>query len=208
MGAATNASNRCIDREATGFCHPAGHEGEGPPGHSEQRRMRDAIGVADEIVQRQARAGGQVEHSAVDEANSDAAVGHRLDHVTLANGITDRDLNGNAARTPYGAAADRRLNIANDLGKQGRNGLTVVTGLNAERNRHWLRPRLLSSAWCRRLCFAVACAPRSTVLAPAAPGLPAETPDLKTTGLSRKESRPATGNSIDTVAGAALPNQK
>jgi hypothetical protein len=121
MGAATNASNRRIDRETTGLCHAAGHEGEGPPGHPEQRRMRGAIGVADEFIQRKARVREQVEHSAVDEANPDAPVGCGLNHVSLANRITGSDFNGNAAGTPEGAAAFRRLNIANDLGKQARN---------------------------------------------------------------------------------------
>ena len=96
----------------------------------------------------------QVEHGAVDEANPDPPVGCGLNHVSLANRITSRDLNGNAARTPEGAAAFRRLNIANDLGKQARNGLTVVSRPDAERNEHWLRPRLLSNsgpAWCRSL---------------------------------------------------------
>ena len=136
MGAAPNASNRRIDRETTGLCHPAGHESEGPSGHPEQGRMRGAVGVADEFVQRNARAGEQVEHSAVDEANSDPPVGCGLDHVALANRIADHDLNGNAARSPEGAATVRRLNIADDLGKQGRNGLTVVSRLDAGRNEH------------------------------------------------------------------------
>ena len=87
--------------------------------------MRGAIGVADEFVQRRASAAGQVEQSAVDEANSDRPVGCGLDHVTLANRIADDDLNGNAARTPEGAAAYRRLNIANDLGKQAAAALHV-----------------------------------------------------------------------------------
>ena len=85
--------------------------------------MRGAVGVADEFVQHHASAAGQVEHGAVDEANSDPPVGCGLDHVALANRIADHDLNGNAARTPEGAATDRRLNIADDLGKQGRSGL-------------------------------------------------------------------------------------
>jgi hypothetical protein len=98
--------------------------------------MRGAVGVADEFIQRKARVREQVEHSAVDEANPDAPVGCGLNHVSLANRITGRDLNGNAAGTPEGAAAFRCLNIANDLGKQARNGLSVVSKRDAERNEH------------------------------------------------------------------------
>ena len=96
--------------------------------------MRGAVGVADEFVQHHASAVGQVEHGAVDEANSDPPVGCGLDHVTLANRIADDDLNGNAVRTPEGAAADRCLNIADDLGKRGRSGLALVPELDAGRN--------------------------------------------------------------------------
>ena len=87
-------------------------------------------------VQRKARSREQVEHSAVGEANLDAPVGCGLNHVSLANRITGRDFNGNAAGTPECAAAFRCLNIANDLGKQARNGLTVVPRPDAERNEH------------------------------------------------------------------------
>ena len=134
MGAATNASEGRIERKATGFCHPARHEGEGPSGHPDQQRVRGAIGVADEFVQRKARAGEQVEHSAVEEPNPDATVGCGLDHVSLANGIARRGLKGNAARTPDRAAAFHRLNTANDFGKQARNSLAVVSEPDAERN--------------------------------------------------------------------------
>src|SRR5687767_12524637 len=89
-----------------------------------------------------------MEQRAVDEANSDPPVGGGLDCVVLENRIPNPDLNGNAARTAEGAATDRLLNIADDLiaddmGKQARNDLTLVPGLDAGRNEHWLRPRLL-----------------------------------------------------------------
>ena len=96
--------------------------------------MRGAGGVADEFVQHHASAAGQVEHGAVDEANSDPPVGCGLDHVTLANRIANDDLNGNAALSPEGAVTDRCLNIADDLGKRGRNGLTIAPKLDAGLN--------------------------------------------------------------------------
>src|SRR5258705_4294592 len=106
--------------------------------------MRDAGGVADKFVHRHARARGKVEHGAVDEANSNSPVGCGLDHVALANRIVDHHLNDNAARTPEGATAECRLNIADDLsddlGKEGHNSLTFAPGLDAGHNKHWLPP--------------------------------------------------------------------
>ena len=78
--------------------------------------MQGAVGVADEFVQHRASAVGQVERSAVDEANSDQPIGCGLDHVTLVNRIADHDLNGNAICTREGTAAERCLNIADDWG--------------------------------------------------------------------------------------------
>src|SRR5580692_7980189 len=108
--------------------------------------MQGAVGVADEFVQHRASAVGQVERSAVDEANSDQPMGCGLDHVTLVNRIADHDLNGNAICTREGTAAERCLNIADNLGKRGRSGLALVPGLDAGRNEHWLRPRLLRNS--------------------------------------------------------------
>ncbi len=96
--------------------------------------MRCAGGVADEFVQHHASAAGQVEHGAVDEANSDPPVGCGLDHVTLANRIANDDVNGNAVRSPEGAVTDRCLNIADDLGSEGHNGLTIALKLDAGLN--------------------------------------------------------------------------
>src|SRR5712672_3857833 len=111
--------------------------------------MRRAVGMA-ELAYHYASVTGEVEYGAVDEANSDPPVGCGLDRVALANGIADHDSNGNAVRSSEGAATDRRLNIAGDLGKQGQNAL--VPELDAGRNEHCLGPRLLRNsgpAWCR-----------------------------------------------------------
>ena len=78
--------------------------------------MRGPVGVADEFVQHHARATGQLEAGAVDEAKSNPAVGCGLDDVALANRIANLSLNGNSARTRQGAGTDRRLNIADNLG--------------------------------------------------------------------------------------------
>src|SRR5437762_11028321 len=102
MGRAANASEGRVDSEAVGLCHMAGNVGEGPSGHLEQRRMRRAVGVADELAYHYASVTGQAEHGAVDEADSDPPVGCGLDHIALANGIANHDLNGNAVRAPEG----------------------------------------------------------------------------------------------------------
>ena len=96
---------------------PGRNESEGPCGHPEQAECRVPLESQTNSFSTSASA-GQVERSAVDEANSDQPIGCGLDHVTLVNRIADHDLNGNATRTREGAAADRRLNIADDLGKR------------------------------------------------------------------------------------------
>ena len=98
--------------------------------------LQSAGGVADEFVQHHASAAGQVEHGAVDEANSDPPVGCGLDHVPLANRIANDDVNGNAIRAPEGAAANRCLNIADDLAMEGHNCLTIAPERDAGRNKH------------------------------------------------------------------------
>src|SRR6266481_3856606 len=114
--AAPNASNRRVDPEATGLSHLACNKRECPSTDTEQGRLRGPVGVADKFVQHHARAAGQVEGGAVDEANTGPAVGGGLDDVALANRIADLDLNGSAARTREGARTNRRLNMADDLG--------------------------------------------------------------------------------------------
>ena len=189
MGGPANASKRRVDSEAFGIRPLAGNESEGPSGHLEQGRMRGAVGVA-ELAYHYASVTGEVENGAVDEANSDPPVGGGLDHVALANGIADHDLNGNAVRSTEGAATDRRLNIAGDLGREGQNAL--VPELNAGRNEHWLGPRLMNnsgSAWCRS--FWVWFCPRQidqNIMAPAALGQPAEPPGLITQSIQEGDA--------------------
>ena len=96
--------------------------------------MQGAARVANEFVQHHASASGQVEHSAIDEANSDPSVGCGLDHVTLANRIANDNLNGNAALSPEGTATDRGLNVADDLRKWDRSGTTTAPKLHAGLN--------------------------------------------------------------------------
>jgi hypothetical protein len=55
---------------------------------------------------------GQLKNGAIEEANFDPRVICGVDDVTLTNGITDCNLNGNTARTLDADATDYRLNIA------------------------------------------------------------------------------------------------
>src|SRR5215204_6909815 len=57
-------------------------------------------------------------------------------------------------------------------------------------------------------CFVVACAPRSTVLAPAAPGLPCRNVLIKNNRSIQKGVAPSGREFKRTVAGAALSDQK
>jgi hypothetical protein len=100
MSPPANASHGRVDAKRSGLCHPAGDEGERSPGYREQCRTRNAIGIADEFIQRQVSTGRKDEHGAINEANSDLPVGRRLDHITVEDGITHHDLNGNAVGTP------------------------------------------------------------------------------------------------------------
>ena len=136
MGAATNASNRRVDLEITGLCHPAGEKAKVP--------LVTANSAECEVPLESQTNSFSSTRVSRDRLNTVPSmkripmlpVGCGLDHVALANRIASHDLNGNAVRTPEGAATYRGLNIADDLGKQGRNGLTVVPGLDAERNEH------------------------------------------------------------------------
>ena len=136
--------------------------------------MQSAGGVADELVQHHASVAGQVEHGAVDEANSDPPVGCGLDHVTLANRIANDDANGNAIRAREGAAANRCLNIADDLAMEGNNCLTIAPKRDAGRNKHWLGPHRPSNselAWCHNLFTLAVSAPKGQTIF-ALPGRP------------------------------------
>ena len=135
MGPAANASKGRVNPQGAGLWQPTGHESESPSGQHEEGRIRSAVGLGDEFAQLHAGAAGQVEHCAIDEANSDPPVGCGLDDVTLANRIANCDFNGDAARTPDSAAASyRRLNVANHLRRQGRSRLTPAPEIYAGRN--------------------------------------------------------------------------
>jgi hypothetical protein len=65
--------------------------------------MRGPVGATDEFVQHHVSAARQVEGGAVDEVNSDPAVGSGFDCVALANRIANFDSSRDAARTRKGA---------------------------------------------------------------------------------------------------------
>ena len=57
-----------------------------------------------------------------------------------ASRIADRDLSGRAGRTPEGAGTGRGLNIADNMGKRGRNGLTFIPSLGVGPDEHGSNP--------------------------------------------------------------------
>ena len=73
--AASDACERRIDPEAAGLGYLAGNESEGALGQTKQGRIRGARALARKFVQHQARGGGKIEHSAVDESYADGAFG-------------------------------------------------------------------------------------------------------------------------------------
>ena len=72
-----------------------------------------------------------------------------------ASRIANRDLSGRAGRMPEGAETGRGLNVADNAGKRGRNGLTFVPSLCMGPDEHGCNPRLpLTSCELSRSGFA------------------------------------------------------
>ena len=60
-----------------------------------------------------------------------------------ASSTADQDLSGSAGRTPEGAGTGRNLKIADNMGKQGRNGLTFISSLGVGLDEHGSNPPLV-----------------------------------------------------------------
>ena len=60
--------------------------------------------------------------------------------MSPASMIVECDLSGSAGRTPEGAGTGRGLNVADNLGKRGRSGLTFIPSLGVEPDEHGSNP--------------------------------------------------------------------
>ena len=120
---ASDRRERRIDVEDAGPGYLAGNETEGALDQTEQGRIRGARALARKFVQHQARGGGKIEHSAVDESYADGAIGSGLDRIALIDQGTDAGSNKHPVGAHDGDGTDRRPDFADSFEWRGRQHL-------------------------------------------------------------------------------------
>ena len=117
--AASDACERRIDPEAAGLGYLAGNEGELALRETEQGRIRVPIRVICELVQYRAGVARQIEHGAIGEDDSHRAIGSGRYRVALVDELADVHSSNNAAGAHDGDRTDRRLDLADGIGRRG-----------------------------------------------------------------------------------------
>ena len=117
--AASDACERRIDPEAAGLGYLAGNEGEGALRETEQGRIRVPIRVICKLVQYRAGVARQIEHGAIGEDDSHRAIGSGRYRVALVDELADVHSSNNAAGAHDGDRTDRRLDLADGIGRRG-----------------------------------------------------------------------------------------